>query len=129
MRRRDFLRTVVGSAAWPLAARAQQGERMRRVGFLAGGARPVSFESSSYGGLLQGLRELGYVEGRDFVMEWRFAETRNEISRPRRRTCAVKCRCHRPGNIDGGSADAKIDSNDSDYHGRFVRSGRKWVCR
>jgi putative tryptophan/tyrosine transport system substrate-binding protein len=75
MRRREFI-AFVGSTA---VARSQQGERMRRIGFPAGGARPVSLESSYFGGLLQGLRELGYVEGRDFVMEWRFAEGRNEI--------------------------------------------------
>jgi putative ABC transport system substrate-binding protein len=80
VRRRDFITLVGGVAAgWPLAARAQQGERMRRIGFLSGAARPVSWESSLYGGFLQALRELGYVEGRDFVVEWRFAEGRNEI--------------------------------------------------
>jgi putative ABC transport system substrate-binding protein len=80
MRRREFI-TLLGSGtvAWPLAARAQQGQRVRRIGFLGGAARPISLESSFYGGLLQGLRELGYVEERDFVMEWRFAEGRNEI--------------------------------------------------
>ena len=40
---------------------------------------PVSLESSLYDSFLQGLRELGYVEGCDFVVEWRFAEGRNEI--------------------------------------------------
>src|SRR5215831_5262463 len=81
IKRRVFITLLGGAvAAWPLAARAQQPERMRRIGFLGGAARPVSFESNStLGGLLQGLRDLGYVEGRDFVMEWRFAEGRNEI--------------------------------------------------
>jgi putative tryptophan/tyrosine transport system substrate-binding protein len=80
MRRREFI-TLLGcaAAAWPQAARSQQRERVRRIGFLGGGSRPISFESSQYGGLLQGLRELDYVEGRDFVIEWRFAEGRNEI--------------------------------------------------
>ena len=77
--RREFIALLVGASAWPLAARAQQGERVRRIGFLGGGARPVSLESSHYDGLMQGLRELGYVEGRDFVIEWRFAEGRYEI--------------------------------------------------
>jgi putative ABC transport system substrate-binding protein len=80
MKRREFITLVGGAAAgWPLAARAQQPERVRRIGFLGGGERPLSFESSFYGGLLQGLRELGYVEGRDFVIEWRFAEGRHEL--------------------------------------------------
>ena len=79
MKRRSFITLVGGAAAWPLAARAHQHERVRRIGFLGGAARPVSLEPSFYGGLLRGLRELGYVEGRDFVMDWRFAEGRNEI--------------------------------------------------
>jgi putative ABC transport system substrate-binding protein len=80
IRRREMIAALGGAAvAWPLAARAQQRERVRRIGFLGGAARPVSLESSFFGGLLQGLRELGYVEGRDFVIEWRFAEGRNEI--------------------------------------------------
>jgi putative tryptophan/tyrosine transport system substrate-binding protein len=80
MKRREFITLVGGAAAgWPLAARAQQPDRVRRIGFLGGGERPLSFESSFYGGLLQGLRELGYVEGRDFVIEWRFSEGRHEL--------------------------------------------------
>jgi putative ABC transport system substrate-binding protein len=80
VKRREFITLVGGAVAgWPLAARAQQPERVRRIGFLSGTTRPVSFESSYFGGLLQGLRELGYVEGRDFVIEWRFAEGRNEV--------------------------------------------------
>jgi putative tryptophan/tyrosine transport system substrate-binding protein len=80
MRRRAFI-TLLGGAvtSWPYAARSQQRERVRRIGFLSGAARPVSLESSLYDSFLQGLRELGYVEGRDFVVEWRFAEGRNEI--------------------------------------------------
>src|SRR5262245_3274991 len=48
---------------------------MRRIGFLGGGTvalQPI------YNGLLQGMRELGYREGRDFVVEWRLAEGQYE---------------------------------------------------
>jgi putative ABC transport system substrate-binding protein len=79
VKRREFITVLGGSVAWPFAARSQQGERVHRIGFLSGAARPVSLESSLYDSFLQGLRELGYVEGRDFVVEWRFAEGRNEI--------------------------------------------------
>jgi putative tryptophan/tyrosine transport system substrate-binding protein len=79
MRRREFITLLGGVAAWPLAARAQQAGKVWRVGFLASGQRPVSIESSQYGGFLQGMRELGHVEGADFIIEWRFAEGRPEL--------------------------------------------------
>jgi putative ABC transport system substrate-binding protein len=75
MHRRDFIRLVGGAVAmWPLAARTQQPGKMRRVGVLSGRLRPTSIEASALGGFTQGMRELGYIEGRDFVIEWRFAE-------------------------------------------------------
>src|SRR5262245_52696650 len=81
MRRREFI-TLLGAAAaaWPRAAGAQQPGKVWRIGFVAGGARPVPLESfSTYAGFLQGMRELGYDEGRDFIIEWRFAEGRYEL--------------------------------------------------
>jgi putative ABC transport system substrate-binding protein len=53
--------------------------RLRRVGVLSGRLRPISIEASALGGFTQGMRELGYSEGRDFVVEWRFAEGRYEV--------------------------------------------------
>jgi putative ABC transport system substrate-binding protein len=79
MRRREFI-TLLGSAAatWPLAARAQPAGKIWRIGVVTGGVRPDSLESSPEGGFPQGMRELGYVEGKDFVIEWRFADGINE---------------------------------------------------
>src|SRR4029077_16673884 len=69
MRRREFLGVVGGAAAaWPLAARAQQPERMRRIGVLANEPWPA------IEGLHVGLDELGYDDGKDFLIEYRFAE-------------------------------------------------------
>jgi putative tryptophan/tyrosine transport system substrate-binding protein len=65
--------------AWPVVVRAQQPGKVWRIGFLASGQRPVSIESSQYGGFPQGMRELGHVEDKDFVIEWRFAEGRPEL--------------------------------------------------
>jgi len=63
MRRRDFINAIAVSAAgWTLAAHAQQSERMRRIGVLA----PANRE----GPIRQGLRELGYVEGRNTLIEY-----------------------------------------------------------
>jgi ABC-type uncharacterized transport system substrate-binding protein len=79
MRRREFITLLGGAAAWPIAARAQQGGKVWRVGLLAGGSRPVALASSSYAGFARGMREFGYVEGKDFIIEWRFAEGRYEL--------------------------------------------------
>lgn len=71
MRRRHVLAlpvlTLLGGV------RAQAVTRAWRVGFLSGRARPSSFEGDAHGAFLEGMRELGYAEGREFVMEWRFA--------------------------------------------------------
>jgi putative ABC transport system substrate-binding protein len=72
MRRREFLGLVGGAAAWPAAVRAQQSGRVWRIGFLGTPTadslpkRPEAFRS--------GLRDLGYQEGRDFVIEYRWAD-------------------------------------------------------
>jgi putative ABC transport system substrate-binding protein len=73
--RREFITLLGAAAAWPFAVRAQQSDRMRRIGFLGGGT--VSLQPI-YNGLLQGMRELGYREGKDFVVEWRLAEGQYE---------------------------------------------------
>jgi putative tryptophan/tyrosine transport system substrate-binding protein len=78
MRRRDFIAGLGCAAVWPAAACGQHGGKIWRIGFLAGGVRPVALESSQWSGFPQGMRELGYVEGRDFVIEWRFAGGRPE---------------------------------------------------
>src|SRR5262245_59566491 len=76
MKRREFISLLGGAAAaWPLAARAQQGERVRRIGFLGGGTTSLQ---PIYDGLLQGMRELGYRQGSDFAVEWRLAEGQYE---------------------------------------------------
>jgi putative tryptophan/tyrosine transport system substrate-binding protein len=71
MRRRDFIKIVAGLAAvWPLAARAQQ-TKMARIGALyIGIADAESFKTN----LREGLRELGYIEGKNIVFEFRSAE-------------------------------------------------------
>jgi putative ABC transport system substrate-binding protein len=77
MTRRDFLGVLGGAAAsWPLATHAQQAGKIWRIGWLSGFSRPAILESSQFAGFTQGMRELGYVEGRDFTIEWRFAESR-----------------------------------------------------
>ena len=72
MRRRDVVKLILTSLAFdPLAARAQRAIPV--IGALSPAARPAQFETSFYVGFSQGMRDLGYVEGRDYLIEWRFA--------------------------------------------------------
>ena len=75
MRRRTFITLLGGAAAWPLAARAQQpAGRVPRIGFL-GSATPAG-SAKAIDQLRMGLREFGYVEGRNIIIEFRWAEER-----------------------------------------------------
>jgi putative tryptophan/tyrosine transport system substrate-binding protein len=67
MRRREFIAGLGGAAAWPLAARAQQGERMRRVGYLG-----VGDDGPDVSALREELAKLGWAEGRNLRLEVRF---------------------------------------------------------
>jgi putative ABC transport system substrate-binding protein len=72
MKRRAFITLLGGAAAWPLAARAQQPARPPRIGILW--PNPVTASGHFVDAFRQGLRELGYVEGRNMTIEFRTAE-------------------------------------------------------
>jgi putative ABC transport system substrate-binding protein len=73
MRRRDFIKVAVGSAiTWPLAVGAQQAAKVWRIGLLTALSREAY--SHLYARFHDGMRELGYVEGKDYVSEWRSVE-------------------------------------------------------
>jgi putative tryptophan/tyrosine transport system substrate-binding protein len=73
MKRRDFI-TLLGSAvAWPLAARAQQPERMRRIGVLSGGGVADDPDAQGYiGAFLQELQQLGWTDGGNMRIDTRW---------------------------------------------------------
>jgi len=74
MRRRNFIKIIGGAAAsWPLTARAQQRERMRRIGFLMGMAADDPEGLSRLTSFVQGLQERGWSSGRNLRMEFRSA--------------------------------------------------------
>ena len=77
MRRREFI-TILGGAAttWPLAAHAQPAGKLPTIGYL--GSSTPSAEAPRTNALLQRLRELGWTEGRNFAVEYRWAEGRTE---------------------------------------------------
>src|SRR5215469_12253934 len=73
--RRKFLATLGGAAAaWPLAARAQQRAKLPRIGFLG-----LAFERTAGEWLRAGLRDLGYVEGANIIIEWQWAQSVDEL--------------------------------------------------
>ena len=73
MQRREFITLIGGAAAWPLAARAQQPDRMRRIGVLM----PFAESDPGYQGSITSFREalvkLGWVEGRNLRIDYRWA--------------------------------------------------------
>ena len=76
MGRREFVALLGGAAAaWPLAVGAQQAGKVRRIGFLRVGAPPPSF----IGPLQKALKDLGYVEGKNFVFEYGLAKSVAEL--------------------------------------------------
>jgi ABC-type uncharacterized transport system substrate-binding protein len=76
MKRREFITLVGGAAAWPLAARAQQAGKLPTIGFLVPGT-PLT-ESQRVAAFVQRLRELGWTEGRNVAIEYRWPEGRND---------------------------------------------------
>ena len=73
MRRRTFISLVGGAATWPLAARAQQPERMRRIGVLMGYAENDSEAQAWIAAFREGLQKLGWTEGRNVRVDTRWA--------------------------------------------------------
>jgi hypothetical protein len=71
MRRREFITLLGGAVAWPITVRAQQPPKTARIGFL-GAASPVAY-SERVQALQAGLRDLGYLEGKNMVFESRWA--------------------------------------------------------
>jgi putative ABC transport system substrate-binding protein len=75
MRRREFITLLGGGAAWPLAARAQQGGKLPTIGFLGADASAFAPWTAAF---VARLRELGWIEGRTIAIEYRWSEGRTE---------------------------------------------------
>ena len=73
MRRRQFITLIGSAAAWPLAARAQSSNRMRRIGVLMGYAESDPEAKGFFTGFMQTLADLGWIDGRNLQMNVRWA--------------------------------------------------------
>ncbi len=73
MKRREFIALLGGAAAWPVAAHAQQAGKVYRIGFITAGIVPPPPTESAFH---DGLRALGWIEGKNVIYEDRYAENR-----------------------------------------------------
>ena len=72
MRRRAFVTLLGGTVAWPLAARAQQSERMRRISVIMSGAADDPVGQAQAKAFQQGLQQLGWTDGRNVRIDYRW---------------------------------------------------------
>jgi ABC-type uncharacterized transport system substrate-binding protein len=78
MRRREFILALVGASVRPLAARAEQPKKVPRIGFLATGSLESSEARAILNAFYQGLREHGYIDGANVIVEVRAADSKIE---------------------------------------------------
>jgi putative tryptophan/tyrosine transport system substrate-binding protein len=81
MKRREFIALLGGAAAWPLAARAQQGRRMRRVGALMPYAANDPHAQARNAAFLQGLQQLGWTVGTNVQIDYRWSAGNEDDTR------------------------------------------------
>ena len=76
MKRREFIALLGGAAGgWPLAAHAQQDSKVWRIGFLTPRSRPSPPHHDAFSNaFMRGMSELGYSEGKNLVVEWRYTD-------------------------------------------------------
>src|SRR5262249_15372892 len=76
MKRRDFITLLGGASVWPLAARTQQPGRVWRIGVLE--TTSMALNTANFEAFRQSLRDLGYIEQQNLIIEYRSAEGRGE---------------------------------------------------
>ena len=130
MKRREFITLLGGAAAWPLAARAQQAERMRRIGVFMRATADDPEGQARIAAFLQALQQLGWTDGRNVRIDYRWgagdADRHSQDTRrnwPRsRRTSSWPLAAHLGGVAAG-------DPHRSDRVRDCHRSGRRRLRR
>ena len=82
LKRREVVTLLGGAAAWPIVARAQQGERMRRIGLLTADTENNPESKTQLAAFRQELERLGWSEGRNVRIEYRFAANNPDQYQP-----------------------------------------------
>jgi putative tryptophan/tyrosine transport system substrate-binding protein len=91
VKRREFIRLIGGAASWPLAARAQQGGAMRRIGVLLSSSGIDPEGQARIASLRLGLLELGWIEGRNITIDYRWgAGDPNQVRAQAARRCYLR---------------------------------------
>jgi putative ABC transport system substrate-binding protein len=80
LKRRDFITLLGGAAAWPVAARAQQGDRVRRIGVLTHYSEGDATAVHNLAAFEQRMQDLGWVKGRNLAIEYRWTAARADQS-------------------------------------------------
>ena len=96
MRRREFITLFGGAAAWPLAARAQQSERVRRIGVLMHAPSEEPEAQARAAAFLQELQETGWAVGRNVRIDtrWSAGETSFDSNHVELRRKLTNCKAH-----------------------------------
>ena len=95
MKRREFITLLGGAAAWPLAAGAQQPDRMRRIGVLINRAADNPEGQTRFAAFLQGLQEAGWAVGRNARVDVRWGANNADAERKYAAELLAHARCDR----------------------------------
>jgi putative tryptophan/tyrosine transport system substrate-binding protein len=120
MRRREFIAGLGSAAAWPLVARAQQGDRVRRIGVLAAVLADDSVYQARHGAFQQELEKFGWSIGRNLRLDIRWAGIRPEDIRRH----AVELAASAPDVILARGAATDAGGDDAGGEARF---GELWA--
>jgi hypothetical protein len=131
MNRRKFITLLGGvTASWPLAARAQQRDRMQRIGVLMAHAESDPEGQANVAAFREGLQKLGWMEGRNLQIDTRWATAKVEsIQRFAKELVALAARSHSFGKHTHHCGAAATNAYHLHHFCERFQSGRRWLAR